>query len=209
MFLFVLFVKMFFNQDSPFWFNKMKESEGRIRRLSLRLNELCDLVLDFCDICMKFSEECTNIYNAVKKSWEDVENEYAMDILSLNAQFTELGEQFLHMASASKQLSVTMKAVLVDAFRDFTEHHLAQVSASSKTLKHLGHEYESSLRKLLHTPKNLPEINPKKKQGTSRGRWMCMFMPRLFCFVLYIFALFCVFVCLFVCFLPTESPLFG
>ena len=155
----------------------MKESEGRIRRLSLRLNELCDLVLDFCEVCMKFSEECTNIYNAVKKSWEDVENEYAMDILSLNAQFTELGEQFLHMASASKQLSVTMKAVLVDAFREFTDHHLAQVTASSKTLKHLGHEYETSLRKLLHTPKNLPAVNPRKNKNnkSTRGRGIfCM-----------------------------------
>ena len=120
------------------------------------------MILDLCSVTITFSEHCGRIHNLVKKSWEDVEQQYASDILSLNAQFNELGEQFAHMSNASKQLAVTMKAVLVDAFRDFSQHHLAQVSASSKSLQILEKEYENALRKLLHSPKNLPAINPKR-----------------------------------------------
>ena len=157
-------------EDSPFFWSSVKESENRIRRLSLRLNQLCDMILDLCSVTITFSEHCGRIHNLVKKSWEDVEQQYASDILSLNAQFNELGEQFAHMSNASKQLAVTMKAVLVDAFRDFSQHHLAEVSASSKALHILEKEYENALRKLLHTQKNLPAINPKRlsKSKTSK-----------------------------------------
>ncbi|ETO25942.1 hypothetical protein RFI_11194 [Reticulomyxa filosa] len=92
----------------PFWWSRVIDCEKRIKRLSTRLNHLCDLVLEFCDVCNHFSDQCSAIYHAVKKSWEDVENEYAMDILSLNAQMNELGEQFAHMSSASRQLAITV-----------------------------------------------------------------------------------------------------
>ena len=154
-------------EDSPFFWSTVKEAENRIKRLSLRLSSLCDMILDLCSVTITFSEHCGRIHNLVKKSWEDVESQYSSDILSLNAQFNELGEQFAHMSNASKQLAVTMKAVLVDAFRDFSQQHLSQVSQSSKTLQILEKEYENALRKLLHSPKNLPPINPKKTKQTT------------------------------------------
>merc|ERR1712154_752541 len=158
-----------YKEDSPFFWSQVKESENRIKRLSLRLNQLCDMILDLCSVTITFSEHCARIHNLVKKSWEDVEYQYSSDILSLNAQFNELGEQFAHCSNASKQLAVTMKAVLVDAFRDFSQMHSAKVASSSKQLQVLEKEYESALRKLLHSQKNLPMINPKKKASSGRG----------------------------------------
>eukprot|EP01083_Nonionella_stella_P098861 278086_1 len=157
-------------EDSPFFWSQVKESENRIRRLCLRLNRLVDMILDLCSVTITFSEHCNRIHNLVKKSWQDVENQYSADILSLNAQFNELGEQFLHMSNASKQLAVTMKAVLVDAFRDFSQTHLSQVSASSKALQGLEKGYEAALRKLLHSPKNLPPKNLNTRDNFNNKR---------------------------------------
>eukprot|EP01084_Bolivina_argentea_P147941 258771_1 len=154
-------------EDSPFFWNKMVESENRIKRLSLRLEKICDMILDLCSVTITFSEHCGRIHNLVKKSWEDVEKQYSSDIISLSSIFNELGEQFAHMSNASKQLAVTLKAVLVDAFRDFTQQHLTNVSTSSKTLQILEKEYENSLRKLIHSHKNLPKITPKKSKNSK------------------------------------------
>ena len=101
---------MEYGVDSPFWWWAVKEREGRIRRLSLRLNTLCDGVLDLCSVAMSFSEHCGRIANLVSVSWEDVEAGYFVDILSLNGQFKELGEQLAQSSNAAKQLAVTMKA---------------------------------------------------------------------------------------------------
>ncbi|ETO12863.1 hypothetical protein RFI_24513 [Reticulomyxa filosa] len=150
-----------FEKDSPFWWKQMIDCERRIKRLAKRLNHMCDLTLDFCGVCNQFSDHCANIYNAVKKSWEDVENEYAMDILSLNAQMNELGEQFAHMSAASRQLAVT--AVLVKPFREFSQHHLAEVNASSKALKSLNSQHELTLKQLLLTPQHPPDPATTKK----------------------------------------------
>ena len=64
--------------------------------------------------------------------------------------------------------------MLVDAFREFSQHHLAEVVASSKALHSMDKEYEAALRKLLHSPKTLPAINPKRQRkpqqrGPPRG----------------------------------------
>merc|ERR1719295_1013909 len=61
-----------------------------------------------------------------------------------------------------------MKAVLVDAFREFSQHHLNEVTASSKALHSMDKEYEAALRKLLHSPKTLPAINPKRQGKQSQ-----------------------------------------
>merc|ERR1719295_1116724 len=61
-----------------------------------------------------------------------------------------------------------MKAVLVDAFREFSQHHLSEVTASSKALHSMDKEYEAALRKLLHSPKTLPAINPKRQGKQSQ-----------------------------------------
>ncbi|ETO07342.1 hypothetical protein RFI_30050, partial [Reticulomyxa filosa] len=108
LFVVLLYIVCIYVYDSPFWWNQLLGCETRIQVLAKRLANVCDLVLGFCDVCNAFSDNCDRIYRAVKQSWEDAENEYAMDILSLNAQMNEFAQQFLDMSSASRQLGATV-----------------------------------------------------------------------------------------------------
>jgi len=126
---------------------------------------VCDAVLDLCSITLSFHEHCRRIETLASSPWDDIEAEYSGDILSLSAQFGELSSQLSQMGGAAKQLAITLKAVVVDALRDFSSMHLSAVSASAKQLAAVEKDYENALRKLLHTPHGAKAKVQKAKKG--------------------------------------------
>ena len=141
---------MTYIKDSPFWWKKMNEGIDRVKRLTTRLKSIASLIQELCTLLKKFSTHCNKISGDVMKSWEDIENEFSGDVLSLNAQFFNLGDTINTLSTASMMLSHTLEKVIVDEFNQFAEHHLNQLMTSNKELISMKSEYETSLQSVLH-----------------------------------------------------------
>ena len=145
---------MTYIKDSPFWWKKMNEGIDRVKRLTSRLKSIASLIMELCTLLKKFSTHCNKISGDVMKSWEDIENEFCGDVLSLNAQFFNLGDTINTLSTASMMLSHTLEKVIVDEFNQFSDHHLNILLTSNKELISMKNEYENSLQSILHNKSN-------------------------------------------------------
>eukprot|EP01084_Bolivina_argentea_P020057 37332_1 len=142
-------------KDSPFWWKKMNESILRVKKLCNRLKSIASLISELCELLKKFSLHCNKISSDVMKSWDDIENEFCGDILSLNAQFFNLGDTILTLSTSSNMLSITLEKVIVDEFNIFCDKHLSLLLNSNKSLISMKNEYEISLQSILHNKNNI------------------------------------------------------
>ena len=79
-----------------------------------------------------------------------LQNEFCGDVLSLNAQFFNLGDTICTLSTAAMMLSHTLEKVVVEPFAAFSERHLNALLVSNKQLVSLRNEYESALDSILH-----------------------------------------------------------
>merc|ERR1712113_1139807 len=141
---------MSYIKDSPFWWKKMNEGINRVKKLCNRLKSIASLIKELCTLLGKFSIHCSKISADVMKSWDDIENEFCGDILSLNAQFFNLGDTINTLSTASNMLSLTLEKVVVDGFNMFCDKHLNKLLTSNKALITLKNDYEMTLQSILH-----------------------------------------------------------
>ena len=143
-------VIMNYIKDSPIFWRKLSENTERVRRLTSRLKGIASLISSLCSTLTKFSSHCSKLSLDVMHSWEEIENEFSGDMLSLNAQFFNLGDAINTLSTTSKMLAVTLQKVIIDEFNKFATVHLNNLLASNKELIEMKLLYETSLQNILH-----------------------------------------------------------
>merc|ERR1712228_63492 len=143
-------VVMQYIKDSPIFWRKLSENTERVRRLTSRLKSIASLITSLCNTLTKFSSHCSKLSLDVMHSWGEIENEFSGDVLSLNAQFFNLGDTINTLSTASKMLSVTLQKVIIDEFNQFASVHLNNLLTSNKELIEMKLLYENSLQSILH-----------------------------------------------------------
>ena len=93
-----------------------------------------------------------------------IQNEFCGDVLSLNAQFFNLGDTISTLSTAAMMLSHTLEKVVVDPFAAFSERHLNALLVSNKQLTSLRNEYESALDSILHQKSGGEQSDRQKKE---------------------------------------------